>query len=49
MLCVGVHVALAIYASIVLPYILGVHESMELYNPRAIHIGAFSMFFGFVT
>jgi len=44
-----VNVALALYAAVLLPYFLGVHEDVEQYNPRAIQIGAFSGFVSFIT
>jgi len=48
-MCVGLNVCLAIYVSIVLPYILGIKESFETYAPKVTYIGAFSGFVGFLT
>ena len=48
LLGIGVMVALSIYAAIVLPYVLRITIDLEIYNPRAIHIGAFSGFTSFM-
>jgi len=49
MLFIGINISLAIYTALVLPYILGIHEDIEVYNPKAIQIGAFSGFMSFLT
>lgn len=49
MLFIGVNIALSVYAAVIVPYILKIQEELEVYNPKAIQIGAFSGFMTFLT
>jgi len=42
-------IALTFYSAFILPYVLKITEDVETYNPRIIHLGAFSGFLSFVT
>jgi hypothetical protein len=48
-MAMGIMIALTLYSAFVLPIIMGITEDLETYNPRIIHLGAFTGFLSFLT
>ncbi|CAD8176399.1 unnamed protein product [Paramecium octaurelia] len=49
LLFIGMSISLSLYVAFYLPFIKGVTEDIETYNPKAIQLGAFAGFMSFIT